>query len=462
MTDQLRAGSRGHSVAHTNYTVRVASFAYCFVVIGLVFWERKAGALAWGLLALQFLVYPQLAFLRAVAARDSRRAEIGNLYVDSLALGGWVAMLGFPTWIAYAALFSTTLNSAIMRGWIGAICAAVCFAGGALAWIAPMGFTHYPGTSNLVSALCFFGALAYSAGVGLVVQNQNRRLRRAREEMREGERRYRLITEHAGDLVAMVDRDGRWRYTSPSYGRILSAQDLAPGGDAFRRLHEDDQIRVRGALQELMRSGVSCRLRMRLHTRHGEVRRIESLVHAVRDEDGALSGAEPRLSGAEPRITGAEPRITGAVMASRDITELREREEQLEVAGLAFERMAEAMMITSASGRILTINRSFTRITGYAPPEVLGQQESKFRSGMQDASFYDDMYATVLRSGHWRGTTWCQRRDGTVYREWRSVSAVRDADDRVTHYVTLFGEIDGLAADRPGEAQLPERPARSA
>jgi PAS domain S-box-containing protein len=438
ITDQQHAAAAGaQRLARTNYTVRTASFAYCAVVIGLVLWERGAGALAWSLLALQFLVYPQFAYRRAMAARDTRRAEIHNLYFDAVTLGAWLAMLGFPTWIAYAALFSTTLNCAIVRGWPGAATALVCFAAGALAWIAPMGFTHYPGTSDLVSALCFFGSLAYSAGVGLVVQNQQRRLRSAREELREGERRYRLITEHAGDLVAMVDRDGRWNYASPSYGAIFAPEDLALGADAFRNLHEEDQLRVRGALQALVRSGQTSRLRMRLRTRHGDVRRVETLMHAVNGEDGA---------------------ITGAVLASRDVTELRDREEQLEIAGLALENMADAMMITSASGRILTINGSFTRITGYAPAEVLGRQESEFRSALQPASFYDEMYAAVLRAGHWQGSTWCQRRNGSVYREWRSVSAVRDPDGRITHYVALFGEADGLEAGKPPL----ERLARSA
>lgn len=414
----------GLRLARTNYTVRTISFAYCFLVIGLVLVERKAGALVWGLLALQFLVYPQLAYLHASMAKDHRRAEFGNLYADSLALGAWVAALSFPTWIAYAALFSTTLNSAIVRGWRGALCALACFAAGALAWVVPMGFEYFPVTSEMVSTLCFFGSLAYTAGVGLVVQRQNRRLRAAREQLREGEQRYRLITEHAADLVAMVDTEGRWRYTSPSYSRFLGAQDVALGADAFGRVHEDDQVRARGALRALVMSGMSGKLRMRLHTRTGEVRRIESAVHTVKDEEG---------------------KTTGAVMASRDITELSEREEQLEVAGLAFERMAEAMMITNASGRILTINRAFTRITGHEPADVLGQPESRFRSGMHDESYYDDMYATVLRTGHWRGGTWCQRRDGTVYREWRSVSVVRDAEGRITHYVVLFGELNGHA-----------------
>ena len=115
------------------------------------------------------------------------------------------------------------------------------------------------------------------------------------------------------------------------------------------------------------------------------------------------------------------------------------------------------MVITNAAGRMLTVNQSYTRITGYTSTEVLGRHESEFRSAMQPDVFYDDLYAEVLRTGHWDGTTWCRRRDGTLYREWRSVSAVRDPDGRVTHYVSLFRELNGYSADR-GQ----ERPAQSA
>ena len=97
---------------------------------------------------------------------------------------------------------------------------------------------------------------------------------------------------------------------------------------------------------------------------------------------------------------------------------------------------------------ILFANPAFARITGYAHEEVVGKQESEFRTAMQPESFYDDIYAEVLRSGHWDGTTWCRRRDGTVYREWRSVSAVRDDDERITHYVALFRELDSHGAER--------------
>jgi PAS domain S-box-containing protein len=415
-----------HRLARINYGLRTAAFAWCFLVVALFLWDRQAGAGPWVAAALLFLAYPHLAYLRAIKSGDSRRAEMQNLYADPVLLGAMIAGLGFPTWILFSAIFATTLNNMIMRGPVGAGVSIVCFAVGTLFAVLPLGLVYYAHATPLVTLLCFIGSIAYACGVGAVVHRQNDRLREARERMRDGERRYRLITEHAGDLVAMVDRDARWLYASPSYSRILGKENLGVGRDALSALHEEDQFRVRGALQVVIRSGESCRLRMRLRTVDGDVRRFEALVHPVQNEDGA---------------------VTGAVIASRDVTELRDREEQLEVAAHAFERMAEAMVISNAAGRILTINQSFSRITGYAAEEVIGRQEADFRSAMQPQSFYDDVYAEVLRTGYWNGTTWCRRRDGTVYREWRSVSAVRDSEERITHYVSLFRELNGHAAD---------------
>ncbi len=282
-----------------NHRIRTASFAWAFLVVALVLHEREAGALAWALLAAQFFFYPQLVYLAARRSAAPRRTEIRALYVDAALLGAWTAALGFPTWIAYGALFATGLNNAVVRG-IGAAAGAwVAFAIGALLWMLPFGFTHFPGTSSLVTLLCVLGSLVYASAVGMVVHQQNRRLRDARDALREGEARYRLIAEHAADLVGMVDLDGRWRYTSPSFGRVLAHEDVAEGRDAFARVHEEDQFLVRGAVQAVMRGGESCALQLRLQAAAGDVRRFEGLCHAVHDERGA---------------------VTGAVLALRDVT----------------------------------------------------------------------------------------------------------------------------------------------
>jgi PAS domain S-box-containing protein len=409
-------------IARINYPIRTAAFGFCFMVIGIVLAERQAGPIAWLLLAAQFLAYPHLVYYLAARAARPSRAERCNLLADSALLGAWSAGLGFATWITYGLFFSTVLNSAVYRGWRGALTATACFGVGAFVWTGTMGYAPRPATGTVVTALSFFGAALYSVAVGLVLHRQIRELEAARAELRESEDRYRLIAENAGDLIGMVDRDGRWVYASPSYARVLRPGDAEIGADAFRSVIGDDRLRVREAVQLVMERGEGCSLRMRIADAGGGVRRLESLVHAVRGADG---------------------QVKGAVIVSRDLTDAYAREQQLEVAAHAFERMAEAIMITSADGRIQMVNRAFSEITGYAAADVIGQPEEDFRCAMQPAEFYDDLYAEVVRTGRWSGVTWARRADGTLYREWRSVSAVRDADGRISHFVALFRELNG-------------------
>jgi PAS domain S-box-containing protein len=253
-----------------------------------------------------------------------------------------------------------------------------------------------------------------------VVHVQRERLLAARAELREGEARYRLITENAADLIALVDHSGRWLYSSPSYARILEAADLAIGADAFRRVHPDDADRVRAAAVRAAGTGKDQQLAVRLHDRVGRVRQLRMRVHPLAAESGAL----PRL-----------------LLVSEDETDKRESEERLLLAGEAMEGMTEAIMIVAADGTVQTVNRAFTQITGYARPEVIGKPETELRSGLQPPEFYDQMHAAVERDGHWTGIKWNKRKNGAVYKEWRSIRAIRDAAGKITHYVTVFSEV---------------------
>src|SRR5258706_2316718 len=95
-------------------------------------------------------------------------------------------MVGFPTWITYGGLFSIALNSSVMRGWPGAAGAVVAYSAGALLWGVPMGYVHYPQTSDLVTLLCFFGSLAYSCAVRAVGLHPKPRVPPARPAPRRG------------------------------------------------------------------------------------------------------------------------------------------------------------------------------------------------------------------------------------------------------------------------------------
>ncbi len=408
-------------LVRTNYAVRSGAFAYAFVALGLHLWQSQAGAPTWGLFALQFLVYPHLIYWRALRSTRPTHAELDNLYIDSTVLGAWVAVLGFPTWIGYALLAGTMLNATVNRGLQGAFCALGCSAAGAALAVAVGGLRYLPATSPLVSTLVLVGILGYTCAVGFVVYRQNRRIHRHREQLRASEERYRLITENAADLVGMVDQDGRWLYASPSYERLLVPADLEPGADAFRRLHPDDADRARVAVLRVAGTGKPRELGLRLVDRDGRMRQYRTRV-------------QPLSSEAAPRH-----RI---LLVSQDVTDLRESEERLLLAGHALEGMTEAILITGADGVVQTVNRAFCDITGYERAEVVGRPEKAMRDGMHPPEFYDDIYATVAREGHWAGTTWSKRKNGSVFREWRSIRAVRDAAGATTHYVIVFFEAD--------------------
>ena len=408
------------ALVRTNRAVRSAAFAYCVLPIGLYLWERGAGTTAWLLLAAQFFVYPQLVYWRAARSAHPTRAELDNLLLDAALLGAWVAYLGFPVWITYALLAAAMLNAAVNRGWQGTALALASSAIGAGLWVAVGGLRFTPDTSPWVTFLAVAGSAAYTSAVGFVVWTQTRRLGTVRHDLARSEERYRLIAENADDLVAMVDHEGRWLYTSPSYRRVLEPAELVPGGDGFfKRVHPDDAEQARLAIGRAAATGKPRELALRLVDREGRVRQYRSRLQPV-----AGAAAPYKL-----------------ILVSHDVTDLRQSEERMLLAAHALEGMTEAIMITGADGTIVTVNRAFSEITGHPRDEVLGRPEKAIRSGLLPAEFYDEAYASVQRDGYWSGTTWNRRKNGSVYREWRSVRSVKDPAGVVTHYVHVFYEV---------------------
>lgn len=408
-------------IVRVNYAIRAGAFAYTCLTLGLHGYERGFGPLFWGLLALTFLIYPHLVYLCTRKAPRPKDAEVSAMYVDAALLGAWAGGLGFPTWIAYPALFSTSLNAIWIRGVQGGLFSMAAFSTGCALVVAAVGLRYSPDTSDAVTALCFFGSVVYASAIGYVMHVQTRRLAAARYAREESEERYRLIAENAAELIAMVDRDGRWLYTSPSYGRILDGADLEHGVDAFRRVHPDDADQARVAVRRSATTGEAREIPLRLVDREGRIRQLRTRVKAA--GDGSL------------------------LLVSQDVTDLRENEERLLLAAHALEGMTEAILITAADGTVVTVNKAFCDITGYTRADVLGSPEASIRNALQPREFYEEIAAIVQRDGYWSGTTWARRKSGSVYREWRSIRAVRDQTGKVTHYVVVFYEV-GLARPR--------------
>lgn len=124
----------------------------------------------------------------------------------------------------------------------------------------------------------------------------------------------------------------------------------------------------------------------------------------------------------------------------QDITERKKTDAELRIAATAFESQ-EGMIITDAKSNILKINHSFTQITGFSSEEALGRKMNLLKSGIHDDSFYRDMWKSIQDTGAWQGEIWNRRKNGEIYPEWLTITAVRDAHGIVTHYVGTMIDI---------------------
>jgi PAS domain S-box-containing protein len=124
----------------------------------------------------------------------------------------------------------------------------------------------------------------------------------------------------------------------------------------------------------------------------------------------------------------------GVSIVHTDITVVKQSTERLRIAAAAFESQ-EGKIVTNAMGTVLEVNKAFVAATGYSAEDIVGHTPHMFQSGRHDADFYHVMWETITRTGCWQGEIWDLRKDGEVYPQWLTISAVRGADGAVTHYI---------------------------
>ncbi len=106
-----------------------------------------------------------------------------------------------------------------------------------------------------------------------------------------------------------------------------------------------------------------------------------------------------------------------------------------------FENSEEAIIISDAQNRIISVNRAFTRITGYSQEEVVGRNPKLLSSGKQDRDFYEEMWRSIRNSGQWQGEIWNRRKSGEIYPEWLSISTEKNDRGELSNHIAIFTDI---------------------
>ncbi|GGC93861.1 hypothetical protein GCM10011382_25340 [Vreelandella lutescens] len=153
-----------------------------------------------------------------------------------------------------------------------------------------------------------------------------------------------------------------------------------------------------------------------------------------------LSGERRYFHATLSPLSNTAERFEGVLSVTRDITDAKQAEVELQIAAAAFQAHL-GIMVTDARGNILKVNDTFKRITGYSDDEVVGKNPRMFSSGHHNAAFYRRLWKRVVANGSWEGEIWNQRKNGELFPEWLTISAVYGAEGELTHYVATMSDI---------------------
>lgn len=189
----------------------------------------------------------------------------------------------------------------------------------------------------------------------------------------------------------------------------------------FEQVHPDDRARVRAAVQEAVRGRKRYRVEHRVVRPDGSERLVLEEAEVISDPG-----------------TGGPIRLIGTV---HDITEQRRAEEQLRKLAQAVEQSPSSIIVTDCAGKIEFVNPKFTEVTGYSAEEVLGKNPRILKGGEMTPSEYRQLWETISKGREWRGVFHNRRKDGTLFWETASISPIRDAAGKITHYVAVKEDV---------------------
>jgi two-component system cell cycle sensor histidine kinase/response regulator CckA len=250
---------------------------------------------------------------------------------------------------------------------------------------------------------------------------QQLQIHRIRRELVQREELFRLISENAADLIAVVDMQGKRIYNSLSYQKVLgySPEELR-NSSSFDQIHPEDRERVKEAVREARDTGTGRPLEYRILHKDGTWRTLESTASVIRDNKG-----EPEK----------------LVVVNRDVTERKRAAEALRRSEASFRSVVldapYGIYRADLTGKFIMVNAALETMLGYKSQEEL-LEANLAKSVYRYPAEHQKINELFLRDKHFKDVEveW-KRKDGTYI-------TVRcsgwPAKDEGSTYIEVFAE----------------------
>lgn len=239
--------------------------------------------------------------------------------------------------------------------------------------------------------------------------------KRILDGIRGTEERYRLLFDSAADAIVMIDDEN---------DRILEANRLA-------------------------QEWIGCADRNLTGQRFADLFTPERRGHAEPGGYRLLNSAEDCVRVVEVQssnVVWGGRQVRQAII--RDVTERLAMRQTQRIASEAMANVAEGVVIVDAGRHVLSVNLAYSRMTGHTTKTLVDMRLEDGREMSDGAPLPAEIWDTVAREGNWLGEVTSTRADGSKFAELLSISAIRDGDGRVEHYVGVTTDVTGARADR--------------
>jgi PAS domain S-box-containing protein len=260
------------------------------------------------------------------------------------------------------------------------------------------------------------GTITHILGVSRDITDR----KKAEAQLQESEERYRLLVEHSPYAIA-VHQNGKLVYVNQQTVKLQGAKAASEliGLDALQMLHPDSRALAAKRIQEAATTG--------------EVQPIAE--GKVIKFDGTVIDCE---------ITSVPITLNGALahqVLLRDITEIKQANDQLKKLSRVVEESPAAILITDEKGIIEYVNPKFTDITGYTFSEAVGNSPRMLKSGEQSQEIYQYLWNTLNSGNEWRGEFHNKKKNGELYWEYDYITPIKNSLGEIKNFVAIKEDI---------------------
>jgi PAS domain S-box-containing protein len=136
--------------------------------------------------------------------------------------------------------------------------------------------------------------------------------------------------------------------------------------------------------------------------------------------------------------------IRSAIQLKEERVNTLKAQEQTRKLSMVVEQCPVNILIIGIDGKIEYVNSRFSEVTGYSPEEVIGTDPREYKPGKYCSEYLGLLWENLSKGIDWHGEAQNTKKDGTVYWEYVSISALKNENGEITHLIAVKEDVSLL------------------